>query len=356
MRPSLARVHVGLVVYVLVFLVIPLYSIAWYMVIRGGGPFAGFQLVKGYLLITLSLLLYVQRINLLPHLCATLVVLAVAVIVIFLVLLLVPDLYGALYLVGNSTGIFLLDNRSYGEGVTFLQVYFVTSPMLAIAIAYYFRSAQVADTAGRRVLYVALSAVCVAGMFLAGTRNNMAVAVLLPVALFVLYGRKVIEKSLFCVAGLVMISILFREQLAAMLSPSEYANNLKLMLLQDYERLLSNPLSLFFGHGLGAYDFWEARAEHFYISELTYFELVRNFGLFGALIMSALLIFPIVYAVLIRPDFPEKHVVIGYGLYLIMCASNPNLFSSMGILILAMMVANIFLFDRRPRVVRRTTA
>jgi hypothetical protein len=38
-------------------------------------------------------------------------------------------------------------------------------------------------------------------------------------------------------------------------------------------------------------------------------------------------------------------VVVGYVFYLGMCMSNPNLFSSMGMLILAIVLANIFMTD-----------
>src|SRR5690606_31660013 len=50
--PGVMRLHTGLLVYVLLFLLIPTASIAWYVFWSGGGPFAGFQLLKGYLLVT----------------------------------------------------------------------------------------------------------------------------------------------------------------------------------------------------------------------------------------------------------------------------------------------------------------
>jgi hypothetical protein len=71
--------------------------------------------------------------------------------------------------------------------------------------------------------------------------------------------------------------------------------------------------------------------------------VIRNFGLFGAAIMFALLLFPIVHAFVLNRRFPQKAVVIGYGAYLVACISNPNLFSSMGTLILSVILATIYL-------------
>jgi hypothetical protein len=72
---------------------------------------------------------------------------------------------------------------------------------------------------------------------------------------------------------------------------------------------------------------------------------VRSFGILGALVMFALLAFPIVHAFLIDPSSRDRNVVVGYAFYLVMCVSNPNLFSSMGMLILAIVLASIFMAD-----------
>jgi len=341
---STMKIHRGLLAYVLLFNTVPAASILWYMFSSGGEPFAGFQLLKGYLLIALALLLFASRINLLPILSGVLVLLAVSILGMFFVLTIFPDLFTPLYLFGSATGVFILDDRNYG-GLVLRQVYFVTSPMLAIAIAHYFDAAR-RNSGTARWWFGSLSAICVAAMFVAGTRNNMAVSILLPATLLVLGSRRFLEMALVSGTLLACIALLFNEQLAQLLDPTETSNSMKLLLLQDYERILSDPLGLFVGRGLGAYDYWSIRAAYFYVSELTYLELVRNFGVFGALTMLALLLYPVVYAFYLRRCYPERHIVVAYAFYLLMCASNPNLFSSMGILILAVVLANIVLFER----------
>jgi hypothetical protein len=51
---------------------------------------------------------------------------------------------------------------------------------------------------------------------------------------------------------------------------------------------------------------------------------------------------PLAYAVLMPTSRRDKVLAVAYFLYLVMSASNPMFFSSTGILILAILVANIF--------------
>lgn len=335
--------HAGLLIYILLFLAVPVFSIALYWSVDGRPEFEGFQLLKGYVLISLAALLYMCRIDLLPALSAILAVLAGIIIGVFVVLLINPVLTAPLYLFGNATGILYLSDRDYGSGLVLSQIYFATSPMLAISIPYYFHLMKNAVTHGRRALYFVLVTMGIVAMFLAGTRNNMAVALLLPLVLHVFYAKNRALSILVIALLLIAVSMLFFDEIAVLLDPSEFSNNVKLGLLDDYRRIFEKPRSLLFGDGLGAYDYWQARGSVQYISELTYLEVVRNFGVFGGVVMLGLLVFPLVYACFGGRAFHGRHIVLGYAFYLVMCASNPNLFSSMGILILAILVSNVFM-------------
>jgi hypothetical protein len=293
---------------------------------------------------TFAPLLFIERINLIPQLAAVLTMLAVAILVVFAMVTTVPGLYSGFYLFGAATGIVVLDNRDYGSGLVLTQIYFVTSPMLAIAIAYYFDRWQASSSRRLRFRYLLLIALNIAGMVLAGTRNNLGVAVLLPLTLLFLNARDKIATRLIATMVGTAVVIVFFNQLMVLLDPNEYSNSLKLALLDDYGAMFENARTLFFGQGLGAYETWPSRSYiYFYVSELTYVELIRNFGIFGAVAMILLLCFPIAYAFVV--DGSDRNVVVGYAFYLLMCASNPNLFSSMGMLILAAVLANVFIID-----------
>jgi len=347
LRHERTQLPVGLLLYTLVFLVVPTASIVWYFASDGSAPFEGFGLLKGYLLITLCLPLYAARVNLLPHLCSMLTLLALGILGVSAAVFVAPSLLPALQIAGATTGVAALTDRDYGSGLVMQQVYFVTSPMLAISIAYYLqRSAQ--TRRGARALYVTLAMISCAGMFVAGSRNNMLVAIFLPLTLYFLHSRNKAVGWALCTGFVLLGLALYQNEIRTLLDPGEYSNYTKLALLRDYAELFARPSVLLFGQGLGAYHFWTARGWEYFISELTYLEMIRNFGLFGAMIMFALLLYPLIYAFTIDRTYRDRDVVVGYGFYLIICASNPNMFSSMGMLILPIILANIHLSASSP--------
>lgn len=346
---SQGRVPLALWTYTALFVMVPSLSILKYMITDGSEPFEGFNLMKGYVLISLAPMLVMNRVDLLPRLCAVLTMLALAVIGVFIVLQIEPDFYGALYLFGETTGVVLVDTRDYGSDVTLLQVYFVTSPMLAISIAYFFDMARRATTIRARWACWGLTALNVLGMLLAGTRNNIVISLALPVLLWFVHSRRKALAAVLAATVAALLGLIFINQLQAFFDPTEYSNGIKLAMLRDYANILSNPWTLLFGQGLGAYQFWEAKGIYFYITELTYFELLRNFGLFGATLMLGLLVYPALRLYVANRSSRERSLAVAFGAYLVMCLSNPNLFSSMGILILCLILALIHLPSARHR-------
>jgi len=336
----------GLLIYTLLFILVPFYSIVWYWLSDGSDRFEGFSMLKGYVLITLAMMLGLSRTDLLPRLCAVLTLLALAVIGVFIALLLRPELFSVLYLVGQRTDMVFVGNRVYTSDVMLMQVYFVTSPMLAIAIAYYFDRARSASSRRDAMRFWALVFINALGMLLAGTRNNILVSLLLPAVLIFYYARNKALGAIVSIFGVAALMAVFARQLGAFFDPAEASNRTKLAMFDDYQRILGDPVNLFFGRGLGAYDFWVGRGDKF-VTELTYLEMVRNFGLIGALVMLGLLLFPIWHVFATDQPRSTKAIAIGFMSYLGMCASNPNLFSSMGILILSVILNATFRPGRR---------
>lgn len=345
--PQHIKLPASLLAYVSIFILIPLLSIMVYMVRNGGEPYGGFVLVKGYVLITFALLLVLSRSDLFRQLAAVLTCLAVLIVFTYLALLAVPDLYLPLYNFGEATGVVQLDSgRDYGEGVVLMQVYFVTSPMLAISIAYYFDRAVHASDRKKRMQFILITLINTVGMLLAGSRNNILIGVTLPIALWFVYTRHKVRSLLWALIVMLALSFFFQTEIGAFLDPLETSNSVKLQALADYTALFEDPVTLLFGQGLGAYHYFTGRG-YLFVTELTYHEIVRSFGLFGGLVMLSLLLFPIYYSFVAKPAFNSKAVVVGYAGYLVMCASNPLLFSSMGTLILSMILALIYQRDKK---------
>ena len=338
-RPRLPR---GLLVYVSIFILIPCLSIVWYMVRDGSEPYGGFILLKGYLLITFALLLAISRINLFRQFATVLTCLAVLIIATYLSLLVAPDLYLTLNEFGEATGVLQLDSgRDYGGGVVLSQVYFVTSPMLAISISYYYEKAVHALHSRERCKYVVLTLINVAGMLLAGSRNNILVSVTLLIALWFFYTRRKFIGVPGALTAMFTLGFIFQNEIRAFLDPMEHSNSVKLQALSDYSNLFGDSLTLLLGQGLGAYHYFTGRGQLF-VTELTYHEVFRSFGIFGGILMLGLLVFPVYYGFIKKRHFSGKALLIGYIGYLVMSISNPLLFMSMGTLFLSMMLSQLY--------------
>ena len=163
-------------------------------------------------------------------------------------------------------------------------------------------------------------------MFLAGSRNNMLIAILLPLILFWTYSNKKFLISMLYIVGFLVTIIILRDEIFSLFDASEISNFYKLMTLNDYIYLFTNDIySLIFGQGLGAYMDWTGRGFNF-VTELTYFELIRSYGIFGALIIISLMLYPVIYAFFLKPSYNYKHIILAYICYLVMSFTNPLFF------------------------------
>jgi len=346
---SAIKIPINLLMYVFLMIIIPLISIAYYLAIDGSDPFEGFLLLKSYLFFSFALLLFATRVDVLKYLSIGLALLAFSVLALSVFILFFPEVYWEVYHFGERYGIYHIDKtRDYGGGMKFFQMYFVTSSMLVIAIAYYFDKWRSLKIKKRRWPYFILVIMIVCAMFVAGTRNNMIFSVLLLMGLIFLYSRQklLVGVSLTVIVG--VFAILWSDQILALFDPNEPSNYTKLLFLGDYSRFLSDYQTLFFGQGLGAYEYWTGRGYNF-VTELTYFEVIRYFGILMGGVILFLMLYPVIYAFVLRGSYNQKSIVFAYATYLLMSATNPLFFSSMGMLILAIVISNIFIFESNIR-------
>ena len=124
----------------------------------------------------------------------------------------------------------------------------------------------------------------------------------LPMALWVLFSRHRATSIMIVTALVTVLVNVFVDQLRALISPNEVSNNIKIMLFNDYSRILSDPHTLMFGIWLGAYEFWNAKSVYLYI-----------FGLPGALSMLGLLLWPAYKEFSYRSNVAETALAIGWG-------------------------------------------
>ncbi len=340
------RIPLGLVFYVGTMIAIPAFSVAYYLLNNGQQPFEGFALFKSYMMCSFTILLFLSRVDALRPVAYALSFLAVAVIGVYALSKFAPGLFGPVDQFLNRYGIANVNVRDYSSDVELLLVLFATSPMLVLSVAYFTNFALV-TTGWRRIGYGLLAGINIAGMFLAGTRSNLFTAVLLPLVLVVMRVRRKFIIFLCAGLGVFWVALAYWEQLAALFSAREHSNQHKLVLMEDYWRIFSDPMTLLLGQGLGAYQYWTPRGFAFPVTELTYFDVIRFYGVFLGGIILWLMFYPVIYAFLINPHYTQKHIIVGYAFYLAACFGQPLFFSSSGMSILSIILANIFLYSHR---------
>lgn len=336
LNPSFPK---GLINFLLIFITVPIISISYYLIFNGNEPYGGFSLFKSFLLLTLSLILFNKKLDLIPALSKVLTLLSIVIIVMYAVVLTYPFLFASIYDFGWNTGIFHIGQRIYSSNLKLWSIFFVSSPMIIIAIAYYFDLAY----KSRKTINYILLGINIFAMFIAGTRNNMLMSILLPLILFMIYSKNRKLVFTFLIITLSLSIYFLNDILKDLTSKDEISNQTKLSLLDDYKEIFSDTNVLVFGQGLGSYTEWKSNGRFYFTSELTYFEIFRYFGLFFGLIIIYFMFYPVIYGYNNRKYTIQKHIIIAYFLYLIMSFTNPLFFSSLGMLIFSIVISNIFI-------------
>ena len=327
----------------LFLILIPLISIFFYFIRNLTFPGAGFDLFKAYILCLISIFLYFYRINVIKPFSIILFLLSLFIILVYLIVIIFPESYTLIYLWGLKYQIFLIGERSYSvDTESIWSIYFVTSPMLVIPIAYftneYFEK--------KSKIYLFFILINVFGMFIAGTRNNMLISLLLPAILFYKYSKNKLPILFFSVLIVFLIFTNYSDLFNSMFSKDEASNSTKIRLLDDYIEIFSNPLNLAFGQGLGSNHYWISRDKSDYITELTYLEIFRSHGLFFGLFITSIIFYP-VYYLFFKQSYKHYYILISYFLFMIMAATNPIYFMSMGMLFFPIVLSIIFIDSRQ---------
>jgi len=333
----------SLAFYIFVFaLFLPLTSILWYFLLGGrAGPYDGFQYLKSFLFLTLAALLVVKKIDAVRPLSIVLTLLSAVIVMIAIFVYSDPSLKEFLWPIGDTSGIFTVGEKIYGD-LSYAYVYFHTAPLLVLSIAYFaYKSATSSSRA--RYLNVVLLLVNLAAMLCSGTRNDIIFGLLTPLLVLLWYSVKSQRVTLFAIVlvGAAIVGIYGGDVIRAMFDPENESNAIKLAHLKDYSVLFSDPKRLLFGQGLGSYFYSSAFGTETSVTELTYLEFIRNFGLIIAMIYFGMLLYPI--RRLRNTLFREIHyLILAYMTYLGICISNPLLVSSSGMLVLAIVISKVF--------------
>jgi hypothetical protein len=338
---GLAEIPPALYMYALAFIVVLPLAGAMVYLLRGGGTagYEGLKYWKSYLFLTLCIPLAVKRINLIRPLTIVLSLLSLATIVLYVLASVSEVLRAELEAFGAATYTFSLTDRTYGN-LTYHGLYFFGSSLLVVAVVYF--SYHFMFSAGRaKLLNGFLLALNVCGMVMSGSRNNIVVGLMAPLLVFAWYRGNKTRITMATVLVAILLAGFASGIFQAMLSSADESNATKLDHLHDYVTLFADWRTLWFGQGFGASFFSRAWGAQVSLTELTYLEILRNYGL----LLSPLLFFLILYPLkaLTDSEFRTDHYLfLGYLGYLYLCTGDPLLLSSSGMLILAIVLVKVF--------------
>jgi hypothetical protein len=304
----------------------------------GAESFDGFSYWKGFLYLSVTLILVLEDIDLIPSLSYCLSILALSVAAVYLITNQSPIIAVPLAIWGNRFGVFAITERSYGT-VDYRLIYFHASPLLVISISYF--SYRFCTTKGStRAMSLALLLLSVFGMFKGGTRNNIIFSVLTPILIFSWYSRR--RVVLLSIGGILLLGLAIANisAITAATDARELSNHIKLQHVVDYMATFDNPKQLMLGSGIGSRFFSHGFGTYTSVTELTYFELIRSFGLLLGSAVILAFVSPLWH--LSSANYYRAHyLLIAYGVYLLLCTTNPLLFSSSGMLLLSIVLSEI---------------
>ncbi|WP_157493676.1 hypothetical protein [Draconibacterium sediminis] len=222
-------------------------------------------------------------------------------------------------------------------------IYFRTSPLLVFPLAYFLQRILMDKTSKARFIHYFILTAIIVTLFLSGTRANL-VSLLFIILFYVCLWTFKKSKPAFILLSLVL-SLVFIYEVSTILTilfdKSEISNSVKLGHFESYLDYFSkNGLQLFFGQGFGGAFYSSGFNKLTTVTELTYLETIRVWGLPITFIFILILILPII------KDIRDKNfssVSVAYIAYLFIAGTNPFLFSSTGMMVLVYVFSRSFM-------------
>jgi hypothetical protein len=260
----------------------------------------------------------------------------------YLFMLIDKRFFGVLYeyfVVDKQTAIYGL--RKYGDNI-FLMIFYKTSPLLIFPLSYYLYQVFITKRNKNNLLHGLFILLIATTLFLSGTRAN-----LLSLFLIILFyiSAMVFKKSrhwfVLLVSLFILLFVMSLPWLQNMLlSRHEASNAIKFGYFASYASYFSDHiLSLFAGQGIGGSFYAASIHQMTSVTELTYLELIRVWGIPVTILFLGVLILPTI-AELRANKF--THLFIAYLAFLFIAGTNPLLMSSTGMLVLVYVFSSTF--------------
>lgn len=238
------------------------------------------------------------------------------------------------YLVVNKE-VAMISNRNF-YGYQLVMVYYKTSAMLVFPLSFYCNKLLEKRNRGVSVLCIILLFI---SLIMSGTRANIMVAIIIPGYYLYRYlkVKKNIIYSLIAITSIIFVFISFILSLS--FEKADDSAEIKSgHFISFVDNMKSHPEYLIWGQGLGSKFFTVGKNEFTAQTELTYFDLVRFFGLPLAVLFLTMVIYPLIYLYNNKMiNERNKYAIVAFINYLFIAGTNPLLVSSTGMVILVIM-------------------
>lgn len=258
----------------------------------------------------------------------------------YLVLLYNPKTFDLLYdyfVVDKNVAMYAL--RTFGD-YTLLMMFYKTSPLLIFPLSYFLHQLLIQQNRKQVLFKILILTTIAITLFLSGTRANILSLALIILFYILFYAYKKSKPIFFIIGFVYLLVVIYSASVLSgiLLNKSETSNMVKLGHLNSYIVHFSNYVGvLIFGQGLGGSFYSTGIYSNVSVTELSYFEIIRIWGLPIAISFGCVLLLP-VYKELKNKRI--SHLFIAYIAYLFVAGTNPLLLSSTG------MVALVYVFSR----------
>lgn len=326
------RFNAFIVVSVIYFIIVTTFILGYISVYKFD---LGFTLgvLKGFS--TLLLLLWIDKYRVIDKFILPSIIICVVVILTFLVFQYNPKLSDVLYKFYMAHDATLMIGKRSFLGINIMSFFYKTLPVLILPLSIY--AYRFFNTKGGKKNDLLIMLLLLFAIFLSGTRASMLAGILIFAINFILW----LYRSNF--GKLVMIPILFAFlmtfgflTLSLILEKEEGSNKVKYSNLDSYSELFTkHPTLLLTGQGAGSFFYSKGRQEMVVLTEWSYLEILRMFGIIGASVVIILFVLPL-YLIykkrkILKYWFP---LFLGYLLYLFVGGTNPLLLGSTGMIVL----------------------
>ena len=265
------------------------------------------------------------------------IVISIIIIVLFILFIFFPVLEGIIYAFMSGKGHPIMISRRTTLGVSHLMIYFRASAVCVISLSvslYLFFSKK-------KSKYFIHSCLFFLGLLFSGTRANILSGFLITIFLtlfYLLYYKKAVLSFIvtFCsvsFTGILLIISLFTDTSR---STEVKVGHFESMMLHFAEA----PVQfLLIGAGPGSMFYSSGFNKMTVQTELTYMELIRNFGLVLTVVMIFIFCVPSLNIAKNKQydRFFILSITLGYIAYLFIAGTNPLLISSTGLIVFSIM-------------------